>query len=68
MEEKAIGPSEVIDALKQYLEIIGESRRAAAVKMGVSRHCISRWLTDTQSPQKADLVQVAGFLRRAGFL
>jgi hypothetical protein len=68
MQETAIGPDEVINALRQYLENTGESRRAAAVKMGVSYHSIGRWLTDTQSPQKANLIQVAGFLRREGFL
>ncbi|MBV8224643.1 MAG: helix-turn-helix transcriptional regulator [Verrucomicrobia bacterium] len=68
MQETAIGPNEVMNALRRYLEKTGESGRAVAVKMGVSRHSLCRWLTDTHSPQKGDLLLVAAFLRRAGFL
>jgi hypothetical protein len=68
MPETAIGPNEVMNALRRYLEKTGESGRTAAVKMGVSRHSLCRWLTDSQSPQKGDLLLVAAFLRRAGFL
>jgi len=67
-QETAIGPNEVMNALRRYLENTGETGRAAATKMGVNRHSLCRWLSDTQSPQKADLLQVAAFLRRTGFL
>jgi DNA-binding XRE family transcriptional regulator len=68
MQETAIGPNEVMNALRRYLENTGETQRAAAMKMGVNRHSLFRWLSDSQNPQKADLLQVAAFLRHAGFL
>jgi transcriptional regulator with XRE-family HTH domain len=68
MEKTAVSPDEVMNALRQYLENTGESRRAAAVKMGVNRHTLCRWLSDKQSPQKENLVMVATFLRRSGYL
>ena len=68
MQETAIGPNEVMTALRRYLDKTGESRRAAAVKIGVNRHSLCRWLSDAQSPQKSNLLLVAAFLRRAGFL
>ena len=68
MQKTAVSPDEVMNALRQYLEATGESRRAAAVKMGVNRHSLSRWLSDKQSPQKENLVMVASFLRRSGYL
>jgi DNA-binding phage protein len=68
MQETAIGPNEVMNALRCYLENTGETQRAAAMKMGINRHSLFRWLSDSQSPQKTDLLQVAAFLRHAGFL
>ena len=68
MQETAIGPNEVMNALRRYLENTGETQRAAAMKMGVNRHSLFRWLSDSQSPQKGDLLQVAAFLRHAGLL
>jgi transcriptional regulator with XRE-family HTH domain len=68
MEKTAISPDEVMSALRRYLDATGESRRAAAAKMGVNRHSLCRWLSDKQSPQKENLVMVATFLRRSGYL
>jgi len=68
MQETAIGPNEVMNALRRYLKNTGETQRAAAMKMGVNRHSLFRWLSDSQSPKRADLLQVAAFLRHAGFL
>jgi transcriptional regulator with XRE-family HTH domain len=68
MQETAIGPNEVMNALRRYLENNGETGRTAAMKMGVNHHSLCRWLSDTQNPQKGDLLQVAAFLRHAGFL
>jgi transcriptional regulator with XRE-family HTH domain len=68
MQETGVSPDEVMSALRRYLEDNDESRRAAAVKMGVSRHSLCRWLSDKQSPKKENLVMVAAFLRRSGYL
>jgi transcriptional regulator with XRE-family HTH domain len=68
MEKTAISPDEVMSALRQYLDATGESQRSAAAKMGVNRHSLCRWLSDKQSPQKENLVMVASFLRRSGYL
>jgi hypothetical protein len=68
MEEAAISPDEVMNALRRYLETTGDTQRAAALKMGVNRHSLCRWLSDIHSPKKENLVMVAAFLRRAGYL
>jgi hypothetical protein len=68
MQEMGISPDEVMSALRRYLEDTEESRRAAAVKMGVNSHSLCRWLSDKQSPKKENLVMVASFLRRSGYL
>jgi predicted DNA-binding protein (UPF0251 family) len=68
MQEMAVSADDVIKALRRYLEKTGDTQRAAAVKMGVNRHTLCRWLAEKQIPHKIDLVLVAVFLKRASFL
>ena len=68
ISETAVSADEVINALRRYVEKTGDTQRAAAVKMGVNRHTLCRWLTEKQIPKKIDLVLVAVFLKRARFL
>ena len=46
-------------ALRRYLENTGDTERAAALKMGVSRHTLCRWLSEKQSPKKGKLALAA---------
>ena len=64
----AVSPDEVMSALRRYLENTGDTERAAALKMGVNRHTLCRWLSDEQSPKKGKMVLAAFFLRQAGYL
>ena len=68
MQETAVSADEVINALRRYVEQTGDTQRTAAVKMGVNRHTLCRWLTEKQIPKKIDLVLVAVFLKRERFL
>ena len=68
MLEAAVSPDEVMNALRRYLENTGDTQRAAGLKMGVNRHSLCGWLSDKQSPKKENLVLVASFLRRSGYL
>jgi hypothetical protein len=68
IKETAVSPDEVMSALRRYLENTGDTERAAAVKMGVNRHTLCRWLSEEQSPKKGKIALAAFFLRQAGYL
>jgi hypothetical protein len=68
IKETAVSPDEVMSALRRYLENTGDTERAAALKMGVNRHTLCRWLSDEQSPKKGKMALAAFFLRQAGYL
>ena len=68
VKETAVSPDEVMSALKRYLENTGDTERAAALKMGVNRHTLCRWLSDEQSPKKGKMALAAFFPRQAGYL
>src|ERR1700746_4004420 len=68
IKETAVSPDEVMSALRRYLENTGDTERAAAVKMGVNRHTLCRWLSGEQSPKKGKIALAAFFLRQAGYL
>jgi hypothetical protein len=59
---------DVLEAVKRYLSESKDSERQTAIKIGVSRATLYRWLTDKAQPHKRRLVQVAGFLRRIGYI
>ncbi len=66
--QETVSPDDVMSALRRYLENTGDTQRAAALKMGVNRHSLCRWLSEIHSPKKENLVQVAAFLRHQGYL
>src|SRR5262245_47979622 len=68
IKETAVSPDEVMSALRLYLENTGDTERAAALKMGVNRHTLCRWLSDEQSPKKGKMALAAFFLRQALFV
>src|SRR6516165_3347038 len=68
IKETAVSPDEVLSALRRYLKNTGDTERAAALKMGVNRHTLCRWLSDEQSPKKGKMALAAFFLRQAGYL
>lgn len=59
---------DVLDAVKRYVSESEESERRTAIKLGVSRVTLSRWLADKAQPHRRRLAQVAGFLRRIGYI
>jgi transcriptional regulator with XRE-family HTH domain len=59
---------EVLDALGRYTEESKESDRQMATKLGIKRSVLSDWLCGKSVPQKNTLAQLAGFLKRVGYL
>jgi len=59
---------DVLDAVKRYVGESQDGERQTAIKIGVSRATLYRWLTDKAQPHKRRLAQVAGFLRRIGYI
>jgi transcriptional regulator with XRE-family HTH domain len=59
---------EVLDAVKRYVSESKDSERQIAIKLGVSRVTLYRWLADKAQPHKRRLAQVAGFLKRVGYI
>jgi transcriptional regulator with XRE-family HTH domain len=59
---------DVLDAVKRYVSESEDSERQIAIKIGVSRATLYRWLADKAQPHKRRLAQVAGFLRRIGYI
>jgi transcriptional regulator with XRE-family HTH domain len=59
---------EVLDALGRYTEESKESDRQMATKLGIKRSVLSDWLRGKSVPQKNTLAQLAGFLKRVGYL
>ena|SRR6516165_1133202 len=68
IKETAVSPDEVMSALRRYLKNTGDTERAVALKMGVNRHTLCRWLSDEQSPKKGKMALAAFFLKQAGNL
>ena len=61
-------PDELMTVLKRYLRESNESEIVVATRIGINRHTLNRWLTNSQSPTKGRLALTAGFLRRVGYL
>jgi transcriptional regulator with XRE-family HTH domain len=61
-------PDELMTALKRYLRESNESEIVVASRIGINRHTLNRWLTNSQSPTKGRLALTACFLRRVGYL
>ena len=59
---------EVLDAVKRYVSESKDSERQIASKLGVSRVTLYRWLADKAQPHKRRLAQVAGLLKRIGYI
>ena len=59
---------EVLDAVKRYVSESGDNERQTASKLGISRVTLYRWLADKVQPHKRRLAQVAGLLRRIGYI
>jgi len=56
-ENKSTSPDELLKVLKRYLQESNETERAIASRIGVNRHTLSRWLSDSQSPKtRADRI------------
>jgi DNA invertase Pin-like site-specific DNA recombinase len=70
-DERKEGPlkaNEVLDAVKRYVSESGDNERQTAIKLGVSRVTLYRWLADKVQPHKRRLAQVAGLLKRIGYI
>jgi transcriptional regulator with XRE-family HTH domain len=67
-ESKAVTPDELLKVLRRYPKDSHETERTIAAQIGVNRHTLSRWLSDSQSPKKIRLALAACFLRRVGYL
>jgi hypothetical protein len=61
-------PRDVVDALMRYVSESAESQREVATKIGISCVTLADWFADKAQPHKRNLAQVAGFLRRIGYL
>jgi hypothetical protein len=59
---------DVCDALRRCLSESENDPRESATKIGVSWIILSAWLAGEAEPNKRILAQVAGFLRRFGYL
>ena len=59
---------EVLDAVKRYVSESGDNERQTASKLGISRVTLYRWLADKVQHHKRRLAQVAGLLRRIGYI
>jgi hypothetical protein len=59
---------EVLDAVKSYVSESRDNERQTAIKLCVSRVTLYRWLADKAQPHKRRLAQVAGLLRRIGYI
>lgn len=67
-KEGPLKAQEVLDAVKRYVSESGDNERQTAIKLGVSRVTLYRWLADKVHPHKRRLAQVAGLLRRIGYI
>ncbi|HZC35996.1 MAG TPA: helix-turn-helix transcriptional regulator [Chthoniobacterales bacterium] len=61
-------PQDVVDALFRYVSESAESQREVAKKIGISYATLADWFANQAQPHKRRLAQVAGFLRRVGYL
>ena len=59
---------DVLDALMRYLSESEDSQREVASKIGISCITLADFFTGEVQPHKQTLAQVAGFLRRVGYL
>ncbi|MBV8215938.1 MAG: helix-turn-helix transcriptional regulator [Verrucomicrobia bacterium] len=59
---------EVMDALGRYAKDSKESDRETAAKLGIRRSLLGDWLRGKTQPAKSTLAQLAGFLKRVGYL
>jgi DNA invertase Pin-like site-specific DNA recombinase len=67
-KEGPLKAQEILDAVKRYVSESGGNERQTAIKLGVSRVTLYRWLADKVQPHKRRLAQVAGLLRRIGYI
>ena len=67
-KEGPLKAQEVLDAVKRYVSESGDNERQTAIKLGVSHVTLYRWLADKVQPHKRRLAQVAGLLRRIGYI
>ena len=67
-KRRPLKAQEVLDAVKRYVSESGDNERQIANKLGVSRVTLYRWLADKVQPHKRRLAQVAGLLRRIGYI
>jgi transcriptional regulator with XRE-family HTH domain len=67
-DENRTNAQEIGDALRRYLSESVDNRRQIATKIGISLITLSAWLAGEAEPPKGILAQVAGFLKRFGYL
>jgi len=44
--------TEVLSALKRYIEESGDTEQVVASRIGINHHTLRRWLSDNQSPKR----------------
>jgi hypothetical protein len=59
---------DILNGLKRYLSESEDDRREISTKIGISWITLSAWLAGEAEPHKRILAQVAGLLRRFGYL
>jgi hypothetical protein len=61
-------PRDVLEALMRYVSESEDSEREVASKIGISCITLADFFAGEAQPHKRTLAQVAGFLRRVGYL
>jgi transcriptional regulator with XRE-family HTH domain len=67
-EQTITDPRDVLDALMRYVSESEHNQREVATKIGISCVTLADWFAGEAQPHKRTLAQVAGFLRRVGYL